>query len=123
MAEVHKEEKASAKKMNMPNNFAGKRETLKKFIQDVILYLLANEEIYKTDRDKIIFALSFFEEGDAASWKEQLSVWKSGPVWSGLSASTAEGIWELEYCSADCGDHCGDHCSGIFRENLPHHHQ
>ena len=29
-------------------------------------------KIYNTDTKKIAFALSFMNEGDAASWKEQL---------------------------------------------------
>ena len=36
------------------------------------LYLLANNKVYDTDIKKIAFALSFMNEGDAASWKEQL---------------------------------------------------
>ena len=36
------------------------------------LYLLVNNKIYDTDVKKIAFTLSFMNEGDAASWKEQL---------------------------------------------------
>ena len=53
------EEKESAKKLNLPKPFTGKRQELKKFLQDVRLYLLANRKIYVTDEDKITFALSF----------------------------------------------------------------
>ena len=45
---------------------------LKKFLQDISLYILVNDTIYNTDTKKITFALSFMNEGDAASWKEQL---------------------------------------------------
>jgi hypothetical protein len=67
-----KTKEPSLKKMNMPKPFTGKREELKKFLQDVLLYLLVNKTHYETDADKIAFTLSFFEEGDAAAWKEQL---------------------------------------------------
>jgi hypothetical protein len=40
-------------------------------MQDVALYLRMNSKVYETDEEKIIFTLSFFEEGDAASWKAQ----------------------------------------------------
>ena len=66
------EKEGSAKKLNLPKPFTGKRNELKKFLQDVLLFLLVNKKIYETDEDRIVFALSFFEEGDAASWKEQM---------------------------------------------------
>jgi hypothetical protein len=59
-------------KMNPPKPFTGKREDLKKFLQDTSLYILVNDKIYDTDVKKIAFALSFMNEGDAASWKEQI---------------------------------------------------
>jgi hypothetical protein len=57
--------------MNMPKPFNGKRTKYKKFMQGVALYLRMNHKVYSTDEEKIIFTLSFFEEGDAASWKAQ----------------------------------------------------
>jgi len=36
------------------------------------MYLLINAETYETDLKKIAFMLSLMEEGDAASWKQQL---------------------------------------------------
>jgi hypothetical protein len=59
-------------KLNPPKPFDRKRENLWTFIQDGELYLLINKEIYKDDLEKIEFFLSFMNEGDAASWKEQL---------------------------------------------------
>ena len=59
-------------KLNPPKLFTGKREDLKKFLQDISLYILVNDKIYNTNTKKITFALSFMNEGDAASWKEQL---------------------------------------------------
>ena len=34
--------------------------------------MLVNNKVYDTDIKKIAFALSFMNEGDAASWKEQM---------------------------------------------------
>src|ERR1700678_1474760 len=59
-------------KLNPPKPFDGKRENLQKFVQDGELYLMINKKIYDDDLKKIGFFLSFMNEGDAASWKEQL---------------------------------------------------
>ena len=70
-------------KLNQPKPFTGKREELKKFLQDVKLYLHVNEKIYDTDIKMISFALSFINEGDAASYKEQMleeAMEKPGPL-------------------------------------------
>ena len=64
--------KATEIKLNQPKPFTGKQEDLKKFLQDTNLYLLVNSKVYDTDIKKIAFALSFMNEGDTASWKEQL---------------------------------------------------
>ena len=66
--------KATEIKLNQPKPFTGKREDLKKFLQDTNLYLLVNNKVYDTDVKKIVFVLSFMNEGDAASWKEQLTI-------------------------------------------------
>ena len=59
-------------KLNQPKPFTGKRENLKKFLQNVRLYLYVNDKVYDNDTKKISFALSFMNDGDAASYKEQL---------------------------------------------------
>jgi hypothetical protein len=59
-------------KLNPPKPFDGKRENLRKFVQDGELYLMINKKIYDDDIKKIGFFLSFMTEEDAASWKEQL---------------------------------------------------
>ena len=59
-------------KLNPPKPFDGKKENLRKFVQDGELYLMINKKIYEDDLKKIGFFLSFMNEGDAASWKEQL---------------------------------------------------
>ena len=58
-------------KLNLPKDFSGKREDLKKFLQQVNLYMDVNAKIYHNDMTKIAFVLSFMDEGDASSWKEQ----------------------------------------------------
>ena len=64
--------KAMEIKLNQPKPFTGRREDLKKFLQDTNLYLLVNSKVYDTNIKKIVFTLSFMNEGDTASWKEQL---------------------------------------------------
>ena len=58
-------------KLNLPKDFSGKREDLKKFLQQVNLYMDINAKTYHNDMTKIVFVLSFMDEGDASSWKEQ----------------------------------------------------
>ena len=59
------------KKLKTPTPFSGKREDLRKFLQEIKIYLLANADAYPTDLDKILVVLSYMSEGDAASWKEE----------------------------------------------------
>ena len=59
-------------KLNYPKPFSGKREQLKKFIQDCGLYMLVNKKVYDNDLMKIAFVLVLMNEGDAAAWKEQM---------------------------------------------------
>ena len=59
------------KKLKTPTPYSGKREELRKFLQEVKIYLLANESSYPEDLDKILFVLSYMSEGDANSWKEE----------------------------------------------------
>jgi hypothetical protein len=63
--------KESKKKLNTPTPFTGKREDLRKFLQEVKIYLLANKDVYPTDLDKVLFVISYMNEGDANSWKEE----------------------------------------------------
>ena len=50
-------------KLNLPKDFSGKREDLKKFLQQVNLYMDVNMKIYHNDMTKIAFVLSFMDEG------------------------------------------------------------
>ena len=47
--------------------FAGKRETLEKFLETIGLHLILNR--VKDDEDKIAFTLTYLEGGDADSWR------------------------------------------------------
>ena len=58
-------------KLNLPKDFSSKREDLKKFLQQVNLYMDINAKTYHNNMTKIAFVLSFMDEGDASSWKEQ----------------------------------------------------
>ena len=71
MDEDTKKYEPKAIKLNLPKYFSGKREDLKKFLQQVNLYMDINAKIYQNDMMKIAFILSFMDEGDASSWKEQ----------------------------------------------------
>ena len=70
--DIDETERKGELKLNQPKPFTGKREDLKKFLQDINLYLHVNDKVYNDDIKKISFALSFMNDGDAASWKEQL---------------------------------------------------
>ena len=47
--------------------FAGKRETLEKFLETIRLHLILNQ--VKDDKDKIVFTLTYLEGGNADSWR------------------------------------------------------
>ena len=47
--------------------FAGKRETLEKFLETIGLHLILNR--VKDDEDKIAFTLTYLEGGNADSWR------------------------------------------------------
>ena len=71
MGEDTKNDEPRAIRLNLPKDFSGKREDLKKFLQQVNLYMDINTKIYKDNMMKIAFILSFMDEGDASSWKGQ----------------------------------------------------
>ena len=58
-------------KLSPPKIFNGKRDEFDKFLQNILLYLDINDELYNTDKKKIAYALSFMDEGDADSWRAQ----------------------------------------------------
>ena len=62
---------ATKKKIRPPTPFSGKWEDLRKFLQEIKIFLLGNADAYPNDLDKILFVLSYMSEGDANSWKEE----------------------------------------------------
>ena len=62
---------ATKKKIRPPTPFSGKQEDLRKFLQEIKIFLLGNADAYPRDLDKILFVLSYMSEGDANSWKEE----------------------------------------------------
>ena len=52
-----------------PWSFNGNQRRVKEFIQECNVYLNINENIYKTDKLKVAFVLSFMNEKEARQWK------------------------------------------------------
>ena len=71
MSMANNSKSAAEVKLNPPKVFSGKRTKLNKFLQDVLVYLMVNKEVYNNDKKKIAYLLSFMTEGDTASWKEE----------------------------------------------------
>ena len=46
---------ATEVKLNPPKVFSGKRTELNKFLQDVLVYLMVNKEVYNNDEKKISY--------------------------------------------------------------------
>ena len=63
--------KDAKRKLKTPIPFSGKREDLRKFLQEIKIYLMANGDSYPNNLDKILFVLSYMSEGYANSWKEE----------------------------------------------------
>ena len=58
-------------KLNPLKPFTGKRTDLQRFIQETFIFLTINKEHYNTDDKKIAFVMSFMNNGDASSWKQE----------------------------------------------------
>ena len=71
MSTANNSKGAAEVKLNPPKVFSSKRTELNKFLQDVLVYLTVNKEVYNNDEKKIAYLLSFMTEGDAALWKEE----------------------------------------------------
>jgi Retrotransposon gag protein len=83
-------------KIRTPSDFLGDPEQAQKYLQDCELYLEVNDQIYDTDKKRIIFALSFLTGGPAASWKRSFinEVCKRNPVSYGTWAEFSKRILE-----------------------------
>ena len=56
--------------LNKPMPFSGNRTKIKAFLQECLIYIDMNKEIYMTDRLKIGFVLSYMNEKEARDWQE-----------------------------------------------------
>ena len=50
--------------------FHGDRKLVKKFIQECDLYIIGNSKDFPTDESKVIFILSYMDDGEAKKWKQ-----------------------------------------------------
>jgi hypothetical protein len=57
-------------KLRFPNDFNRDSKSVRGFLADCELFFKVNAEKYDSDMKKIIFALSFMQEGSAGPWKE-----------------------------------------------------
>ena len=56
--------------LNKPTPFSGDRTKVKAFLQECLVYIDINEDIYVTDKLKIGFVLSYMNEKEARDWRE-----------------------------------------------------
>ncbi|PPQ91397.1 LOW QUALITY PROTEIN: hypothetical protein CVT25_014269 [Psilocybe cyanescens] len=57
--------------LSKPMPFNGERFKSKKFLQECILYMGINKDVYDTEPKCIAFILSYMQEGNAVVWKQQ----------------------------------------------------
>ena len=60
-------------KMNLPKPFTGKKDELKRFLQNCRIHLQINRKKYDTDFAKIKFVLGLMDEEYASIWKEMMT--------------------------------------------------
>ena len=56
--------------LNKPTPFSGDQTEVKAFLQECLVYIDMNEEIYTMDRLKIGFVLLYMNEKEARNWQE-----------------------------------------------------
>ena len=56
--------------LNKPTPFSGDQMKVKAFLQECLVYIDMNEEVYTTDKLKIGFVLSYINEKEAKDWQE-----------------------------------------------------
>ena len=56
--------------LNKPMPFSGNQTKVKVFLQECLVYINMNEDIYMTDKLKIGFVLSYMNEKEAKDWRE-----------------------------------------------------
>ena len=55
-------------RLNKPTPFSGNQIKVKAFLQECLVYIDMNKEIYMTDKLKIGFVLSYMNEKEAKDW-------------------------------------------------------
>ena len=56
--------------LKKPTPFHGDRKLVKKFIQECDLYIIGNLKDFPNDDSKVIFILSYMDDGEAEKWKQ-----------------------------------------------------
>ena len=56
--------------LNKPTPFSRDQTKVKAFLQECLVYINMNEEIYVTDKLKVGFVLSYMNEKEARDWRE-----------------------------------------------------
>ena len=56
--------------LKKPTPFHGDKKLIKKFIQECDLYILGNLKDFPNDDSKVIFILSYMDDGEAEKWKQ-----------------------------------------------------
>ena len=56
--------------LNKPTPFSGNQMKVKAFLQECLVYIDMNKEIYMTDKLKIGFVLLYMDEKEAKDWRE-----------------------------------------------------
>ena len=56
--------------INKPTPFSGDQMKIKAFLQECLVYINMNEDVYVTDKLKVGFVLSYMNEKEAKDWRE-----------------------------------------------------
>ena len=56
--------------LNKPTPFSGNQTKVKVFLQECLVYIDMNEDVYVTDKLKIGFVLSYMNKKEAKDWRE-----------------------------------------------------
>ena len=56
--------------LKKPTPFYGNRKLVKKFLQECELYIIGNTKDFPDDASKVIFILSYMDDGEVEKWKQ-----------------------------------------------------
>ena len=56
--------------LKKPTPFHGDRRLVKKFLQECELYIIGNTKDFPDDTSKVIFVLSYMDDGEVEKWKQ-----------------------------------------------------